>query len=65
MKSVPSGGTSQHLLFIEGTHVDVAEMHDGLSKLTAYVLYRGFNKKYAKIVYFLNKQVIIRTSYGF
>ena len=35
MKSVPSEGTSENLLFIEGIHVDVTKMHDGLSKLIA------------------------------
>ena len=35
MKSVPSEGTSQNLLVIEGIHVEVTKMHDGLSKLTA------------------------------
>ena len=34
-KSVPSEGTSENLLFIEGIHVDITKMHDGLSKLTA------------------------------
>ena len=34
-KSVPSEGTSENLLFIEGIHVDITKMYDGLSKLTA------------------------------
>ena len=34
-KSVPSEGTSENLLFVEGIHVDITKMHDGLSKLTA------------------------------
>ena len=34
-KSVPSEGTSENLLFIEGMYVDITKMHDGLSKLTA------------------------------
>ena len=34
-KSVPSEGTSKYLLFIEGIHVDITKMHDGLSKLAA------------------------------
>ena len=34
-KSVPSEGTSENLLIIEGIHVDITKMHDGLSKRTA------------------------------
>ena len=45
MKSVPSEGTSQNILFIEGIHVDVRKMHDGLSKK---FFYRDFNTNLQK-----------------
>ena len=44
MKSVPSEGTSQSLLFTEGIQEDVTKIHDGFSKLTASFFCSDFNK---------------------